>query len=80
MVHHANAQHLSVTLSVYQQDIELNIQDDGIGFNPNNNLLPGHFGLSGMKERAQLAGGELTITSNLNKGTTIRLVIKGYKQ
>jgi len=80
VVHHANAHHLSVKLSVSEQDIELIIQDDGVGFDPNNNLLPGHFGLSGMKERAQLAGGELIISSKPGYGTTIRLVIKGFKQ
>jgi signal transduction histidine kinase len=80
VVHHANAKHLNVTLFVFEQIVELIIQDDGIGFNPNKNLTQGHFGLLGMKERAQFAGGELTISSKPNRGTTILFMIKGGKR
>lgn len=77
VIHHANARHLIVKLEIKEKDIELFIQDDGIGFNPETSLISGHFGLAGMRERAQLAGGEFIINSQPNCGTTIRLVIKG---
>ncbi len=77
VVRHASAQHLCVRLSADKGEIELVIQDDGIGFNPNGNLHSGHFGLAGMKERAELSGGALIITSQSNAGTTVQLVIKG---
>jgi signal transduction histidine kinase len=77
VVHHANARKLMVRLDIKEKDIDLLIQDDGIGFNPETHILSGHFGLSGMRERAQMSGGELTVTSKPNCGTTIRLVIKG---
>jgi len=80
VVHHANARQLAVHLAANEKDVELLIHDDGRGFIPEASLPAGHFGLAGMRERAHLVGGELTITSQLNCGTTIRLVIKGFKQ
>ncbi len=79
VVHHANAQHLGITLSTRAEDAELVIQDDGIGFDLDKAIVPGHFGLAGMKERAELIGGRLTIASKSGSGTTIRLVIEGHK-
>ena len=76
-VHHANANHLTLRLETAGKDISLFIQDDGIGFNPESSLPAGHFGLAGMRERSQLAGGELDIQSQPNHGTAIRLVMKG---
>lgn len=77
VVHHANARQMMVKLAPHEKDIELLIRDDGIGFNPESSLPGGHFGLAGMRERAQLAGGELVINSRVNSGATIRLIIKG---
>jgi signal transduction histidine kinase len=80
VVHHANAQHLCVLLEIKEGAVALEIQDDGAGFDASRNHLPGHYGLGGMKERAALAGGELTITSRLNSGTRVGLLIKGLTQ
>jgi signal transduction histidine kinase len=77
VIHHANARHLMVKFDVKQKDLDLLIQDDGIGFNPENSLPSGHFGLVGMRERTDLVGGELSIHSQPNCGTTIRLIIRG---
>ncbi len=79
VVHHANAQHLKVQLTI-SDSIDLLIQDDGIGFNPATPLPSGHYGLKGMQERAQLAGGALTIHSKTGSGTTIRFTIQGSDQ
>jgi signal transduction histidine kinase len=80
IVRHANARHVRVSVSVKEREIELLIQDDGVGFHPDQGHQPGHFGLDGMRERARLAGGNLTIISIPGSGTTIRLGIKGYPQ
>jgi signal transduction histidine kinase len=80
VVHHANAQHLCLQLSANEQELLLIIQDDGMGFSPQGDISPGHFGIAGMKERADLSGGELVIKSKPGSGTTIRLEIKGYRQ
>jgi signal transduction histidine kinase len=52
--------------------IELDIHDDGHGFDPAHPTRPGAFGLRGMQERAQLLGGTLTIESAPGQGTTVR--------
>jgi signal transduction histidine kinase len=79
VVHHANAKHLCARVTVDGEDVALVIQDDGIGFDIKGRILPGHFGISGMKERAALAGGVLMIQSMAGSGTTIQLAIKGYR-
>jgi signal transduction histidine kinase len=77
VIHHADARHLCLRLSVQAQAIELLVQDDGIGFNVHDSQFPGHYGLAGMRERANLVCGELSVTSKQKLGTTVRLVIKG---
>jgi signal transduction histidine kinase len=51
----------------------LQITDDGVGFDLNRRPSSGHYGLLGMQERANLIGGQLTIHSQLQQGTTIQL-------
>ncbi len=77
VVHHANAQKLMVSLTFNGNDALLTIQDDGLGFNVKQGASPGHYGLSGMQERAQLVGGELIIDSHMGRGTAVKLVKKG---
>src|SRR5450631_3450363 len=50
--------------------MELRIQDNGIGFDPQT-LLSGHYGIIGLREQAELIGAELTIESMRNEGTMI---------
>jgi signal transduction histidine kinase len=76
IVHHANANVLTIKLTVYENQLKLLIQDDGIGFDSEPGSPSGHFGISGMKERAQIVGGEFTLSSKPNCGTIIQLVIK----
>jgi signal transduction histidine kinase len=77
ILHHANARRMRVQLEANEKDVTLLIQDDGIGFDPQASFPAGHFGISGMRERAHLAGGEFSIQSRPNGGTTIRLALKG---
>ncbi len=71
---HKHAKAKSVVVMLKQRDglLALLIEDNGKGFNPKNkkNKSKG-LGLIGMKERAQLVGGELEIESAPGKGTTI---------
>ena len=80
VLHHAQAHRLRVQLTVDDEDIELVVGDDGVGFSTSSPYRPGHFGIPGIKERAELTGGVLTIASKPNQGTTVRLEIKGYRQ
>jgi signal transduction histidine kinase len=72
--HHAQAKRLCVRLSYNGQGTTLTVEDDGIGFDPKE-TSSGHFGLVGMKERAELAGGKLTIASEKGRGTRVALII-----
>ncbi|HEY8675897.1 MAG TPA: ATP-binding protein [Candidatus Dormibacteraeota bacterium] len=72
---HANAATVNVTLSEADQGVLLNVQDDGVGFNMEDaarRALPGHLGMRSMHERAQLAGGWLTLESSPGDGTKVR--------
>jgi signal transduction histidine kinase len=71
--HHANAQTLAVRLEIEQASILLRVRDDGVGFTDEDAAAARHFGLHGMRERAQLAGGALSISSQPEQGTTVEL-------
>jgi signal transduction histidine kinase len=49
--------------------VSLTITDDGTGFDPA--AADGGFGLPGMAERAELAGGHLDVRSAPGRGTTV---------
>jgi signal transduction histidine kinase len=74
--YHANATSLVVQLSADDSVISLLVRDDGRGFNAREAEKTGHFGLAGMRERAQLVGGKLVIDSAPGQGTTLRLRIE----
>jgi signal transduction histidine kinase/ligand-binding sensor domain-containing protein len=72
---HAEARHLFVQLEYGPDDIALDVRDDGQGFvtDGKQESASGHFGLTGMRERAAAIGGTLEIHSEPGVGTTIRL-------
>jgi signal transduction histidine kinase len=71
VVLHANAQHLLVRLVVNPNNLILSVQDNGLGLALTEES--GHFGLSGIRERAQLLGAELTVESQIGRGTMVQL-------
>ena len=73
---HAGAKHSGVQLEYGPAEIALVVRDDGRGFAVERsrcNRLPGHYGLTGMRERADAIGGTLEVTSGPATGTTVRL-------
>ncbi len=70
-VKHAQAHSASVAVSVDRHHMSVTVQDDGVGFDPATS--PGGFGQQTMKERAELCGGGLEITSNPGQGTVVAL-------
>jgi two-component system sensor histidine kinase UhpB len=68
---HAEARNVDVELSFIGRTL-LRISDDGLGFSGPRN---GGLGLSGMRERALLAGGHLSIWSGEGQGTRVELTI-----
>ena len=81
---HAKARNVDIDLSFVGSTL-LRIRDDGAGFEgrfANGNGAPpkgrpGGLGLSGMRERALLIGGNLDIWSEPGKGTTVELTMGG---
>jgi signal transduction histidine kinase len=73
VLQHANATRVGVHLRAFGSRAVLTIADDGRGFElPDGTEAPnGHFGLSGMRERAQLAGGELAVESAPGEGCVV---------
>ena len=72
---HAAARRLTVRLEYLSNEIALEVEDDGRGFDASRaqDSPPGHFGLTGMLERAAAIGGTLEVTSVPGAGTTVRL-------
>jgi|ERR1017187_5036790 signal transduction histidine kinase len=64
-----------VKLSVMRTDkvIRTRISDNGLGFQVGVTAKPMSFGLAGMRERAALLGGRVTVRSARNQGTTVIL-------
>jgi two-component system NarL family sensor kinase len=75
-VYHAAADTLTLQLSCSGDFVVLMVQDNGRGFNIQQDAPPRHFGIAGMYERAALAGGELAINSNPSAGTTVSFRIQ----
>lgn len=72
---HAGAKNLLLSLSQAEEAITLSVRDDGAGFDPEQADRFGHFGLLGMRERAEMAGGNLKVESSPGAGTSILLTI-----
>jgi signal transduction histidine kinase len=71
---HAHAAHAWVDVAVRDGALHVTVRDDGQGFAPDlNGPASGHFGLRGLRDRAEEFGGTLTIASKIGKGTTITL-------
>ena len=67
-----------IYVKLFERDgyLQLIIQDKGVGFNPNGGEVKGTgLGLFGMRERTELVNGQLTLSSEIGKGTTIQLYI-----
>ena len=72
-VKHAQARTVDVELRYAPDSLALRVRDDGCGFDPEH-LCPsasGHYGLIGMRERAERIGGHLTLNSRQGGGTEL---------
>ena len=72
-VKHARANRIDVTLNFDTRSVRLSVRDDGRGFDPEAQIADGHFGLIGMRERAEQIGGVLSIDSAAERGTQIAI-------
>jgi ligand-binding sensor domain-containing protein/signal transduction histidine kinase len=74
---HARAKRIEVELEYSPRHLRMLIRDDGCGVDPAvlHAGREGHWGLSGMRERARRIGGQLTLSSRAASGTEVELVL-----
>jgi signal transduction histidine kinase len=73
---HAEASQIGVKLNQIDQQLNLEVSDNGRGFEMNTITSEQHFGVKGMRERAEMVGGRLDIESQPQHGTTIRFSVE----
>lgn len=71
IANHSQAQNACVTLKQDKNLLKLVIRDDGCGFDPNLAQKESHYGLVGMRERAEMVGGDLSLESEPGQGTQV---------
>lgn len=72
-IKHAHAHVIEIELRYEPNRLALRVQDDGCGFNTEN-IIPlgvGHYGLIGMRERAERIGGQMSLKSRPGEGTEL---------
>ncbi len=74
-VKHARANRIEVGLNFDTRNVRLSVRDNGRGFDKNEQIADGHFGLLGMRERAEQIGGVLSIDSAPERGTQIAVEV-----
>lgn len=78
---HAAATRVDITLSYMDDQVVLDVQDDGAGFDPvsdpaaGDGLLSGSYGLTAMRERVARLGGALVIESSPGEGATLAITL-----
>lgn len=76
---HADARNVEVEIAYDPKRFRLRVRDDGRGIDPAilADGLPNHWGLRGMRERAERMGAQLEIWSRCDTGTEIQLTVPG---
>jgi signal transduction histidine kinase len=77
VVRHSKASRVVLDLRYHPNELTLTVCDNGTGFLATDTTLPakGHFGLQGMRERADQIGGRFLVESSPESGTTVRLSV-----
>ncbi|MCS6843951.1 MAG: sensor histidine kinase [Caldilineales bacterium] len=70
---HAQARRVSVTLSYMEDQVTLDVQDDGVGFDPS--AATEGFGLAAMRQRVEQLGGSVAVESAPGHGTTVAVML-----
>jgi signal transduction histidine kinase len=76
---HAQAKRITVQIRYDKRLFRLTVRDDGTGIDDDaiRQQPTGHFGLHGMRERAEIVGGRLEVWSKRDTGTEVELSIPG---
>ena len=79
---HAEAKRIEVEIRYEERQFRVRVRDDGKGIEPEvlrKGGKQGHFGLGGMRERAELVGGRLTVRSSAGSGTEVEFSAPGSR-
>lgn len=80
-VKHGQPKNIELILEYAMDNVKLTIRDDGCGFDPQAVVAKeGHFGLQGLRVRAQKLHGLLTVLSKPGDGTSIQIVLSSEFQ
>jgi signal transduction histidine kinase len=77
---HAAAGHIEVEIRYDQEQVRVRIRDDGKGIDPKyleDAGRPGHWGITGIRERAQRIEAQLAFWSEVGAGTEVELTVRG---
>ncbi|EMI52717.1 integral membrane sensor signal transduction histidine kinase [Rhodopirellula sallentina SM41] len=76
---HARPTEIRVSVDYEPDSVCVSVTDNGCGFDSDRvaGALQGHFGLTGIKERAIRIGGELSVESSPNEGTRVTVSVRG---
>lgn len=76
---HSGANKIEIELEYSAKQLRILVRDDGAGIDPEvlHSGRDGHWGLAGMRERAESIGGRLKVWSRTNAGTEVELLIPG---
>jgi signal transduction histidine kinase len=75
---HSEAKNIEVNLTYLRTSIQIRISDDGVGIDPKVFEMggrQGHFGLLGMRERAEKIKAEFTLSSRVKAGTEVEIIV-----
>lgn len=79
VINHAGAERCRISLSYGEDEVRLDVVDDGSGFDPGEvaerPVGLGHVGLDAMRQRAWELGGELTVESTPGEGTAVSVAL-----
>jgi signal transduction histidine kinase len=78
-VRHSQATAVAIRLEIGEEEVTLQIEDNGVGFEPPSRMVDllrtGHYGLAGIAERVESLRGSLMIDANPGNGTRIAVEI-----
>jgi signal transduction histidine kinase len=72
---HAQGKNCSVSVTGDEDNLLIEVKDEGPGFQPGTGRRHGRLGLAGMRERVEVVGGTFTIQSAAGQGTTVRATL-----
>jgi signal transduction histidine kinase len=73
---HSGASTLAVTVRADEEQLLLEVVDDGVGFDTTAPSEPDRFGLRGLRSLVRDVGGELKVDSAVGEGTSVRMAVR----